>query len=90
MSDLLKSTAKFAIGTCVTLCAVTVAASVAVGTDLGKVATAGFKGAKDAIKEELEAQRAKSKSDEEDATNVNEVAIEPLDEAKASEENFEN
>ena len=88
MSNLLKNTAKFAIGSCVTLCAVTVAASVAVGTNLGKVATAGFKGAKDAIKEELEAQRVKS--DEEDATHVNEVAIEPLDEAKASEENFEN
>lgn len=90
MSDLLKSTAKFAVGTCVTLCAVTVAASVAVGTNLGKVTTAVFKGAKGAIKEELEAQRAKSKSDEEDATNVNEVAIEPLEEANASEENSEN
>lgn len=90
MSDLLKNTAKFAIGTCVTLCAVTAAASVVVGTDLGKVATAGFKGAKGAIKEELEAQRAKLKSNKDDAVSINEYTIESSDEVKASEENFEN
>ena len=88
MSDLLKSTAKFAIGTCVTLCAVTVAASFVVGTDLGKVAAAGFKGAKGAIKDELEAQRAKSNED--DAVCVNESAIESSDEEKSSAENVEN
>lgn len=90
MSDLLKNTAKFAIGTCVTLCAVTVAASVAVGTNLGKVATAGFKGAKDAIKEELEAQKAKLKPHENNAVYVNVDANDSSDEVKASEENSEN
>lgn len=90
MSDLLKSTAKFAIGTCVTICAVTAVASVTAGTKLGKIATAGFKGAKGAIKDELEAQRAKSTSNEDDAVCVNEVAIESSDEVKTSEENIEN
>ena len=90
MSNLLKNTAKFAIGSCVTLCAVTVAASVVVGTDLGKVATAGFKGAKGAIKEELEAQRAKSKSNEDDTVCVNEGTNEYSDEVEASAENLEN
>ena len=90
MNDLLKNTAKFAIGTCVTLCAVTAVASVTAGTKLVKVATAGFKGAKGAIKEELESQRAKSKSNEDDVVCVNEVAIESSDEVKTSAENIEN
>ena len=90
MNDLLKSTAKFTIGTCITLCAVTVAASYAVGTNLGKVATAGFKGAKGAIKEELEAQRAKLKSDEDDAVYVYKDTNEFSDEVNTSEETFEN
>lgn len=90
MSDLLKNTAKFVIGTCVTLCAVTVAASVAVGTNLGKVATAGFKGAKDAIKEELEAQKAKLNPHENNAVYVNVDANDSSDEVKSSEENSEN
>ena len=90
MNDLLKSTAKFAIGTCVTLCAVTVAASVAVSTNLGKVVIAGFKGAKGAVKEELATQRGKSKSNEGDATYINVDAKDSSDEINASAENIEN
>lgn len=59
MNGLLKTTAKFAIASCATLCAVTVAASVAVGTNLGRVVSAGFKGAKGAIKEEFATQKAR-------------------------------
>lgn len=88
MSNLLKNTAKFAIGTCVTICAVTAVASVTVGTKLGKVATAGFKGAKSAIKEELEAQKVKSNED--DTECINESTNEISDEVKDSAENLEN
>ena len=88
MNDLLKSTAKFAIGTCVTLCAVTVAASVAAGTNLGKVVAAGFKGA--AIKEELATQKAKSKSNEDDVAYINVDTKVSSDEINASAENVEN
>lgn len=90
MNDLLKSATKFAIGTCVTLCAVTVAASVAAGNSLGKVVVAGFKGAKGAIKEELATQKAKSKSNEGDATYINVDAKDSSDEINASAENVEN
>lgn len=90
MNDLLKSTAKFAIGTCVTLCAVTVAASVAAGTNLGKVVAAGFKGAKGAIKEELATQKAKSKSNEGDTTYINVDTKDSSDEVNASAESVEN
>ncbi|MBQ8600626.1 MAG: hypothetical protein IJ407_04515 [Clostridia bacterium] len=88
MNDLLKGTAKFAIGTCVTLCAVTVAASVAVGTNLGKVVAAGFKGAKGAIKEELATQKAKANKD--DAAYINVAAKDSSDETNASVESVEN
>ena len=87
MNDLLKSTAKFAIGTCVTLCAVTVAASVAAGTNLGKV-VAGFKGAKGAIKEELATQKAKFNED--GAAYINVDTNDSSDEVNASAENVEN
>ena len=90
MNDLLKGTAKFAIGTCVALCAVTVAASVAAGTNLGKVVAAGFKGAKGAIKEELATQRAKSKSNEDDVAYINVDTKVSSDEINASAENVEN
>ena len=90
MNDILKNTAKFAIGTCVTLCAATAVASVAVGTNLGKVATAGFKGAKDAIKEELEAQNAKLTPHENNAVYVKVDANDSSDEVKTSDENIEN
>lgn len=59
MNDLLKNTAKFAIGTCFTVCAVTIATSVVLGSNFGKVVSVGFKGAKDAIQAELAAQKDK-------------------------------
>ena len=84
MNDLLKGTAKFAIGTCFTL----VAASVAAGTNLGKVVAAGFKGAKGAIKEELATQKAKSNED--GAAYINVDTNDSSDEVNASAENVEN
>ena len=88
MNDLLKGTAKFAIGTCVALCAVTVAASVAAGTNLGKVVAAGFKGAKGVIKEELATQKAKFNED--GAAYINVDTNDSSDEVNASAENVEN
>lgn len=67
MSNILKNTAKFAIGTCFTLGAVAVAASVAVGSNVGKLVSAGFKGAKNAVEEELAALKAETVSTEESA-----------------------
>lgn len=65
MSNILKNTAKFAIGTCVTLGAVTVAASVVAGSSIAKIVSAGFKGAKNAVEEELAALKANTASAEE-------------------------
>lgn len=65
MEDILKNTAKFAIGTCVALGAVTVATSVVVGKNIGKVVCAGYRGAKAAIKEELSARKFDEVSEEE-------------------------
>lgn len=87
MNDLIKSTAKFAIGTCVTLCAATVAAYAVVGTDLGRVITAGFKGAKGAIKEELSTQRAKLKSAD---TTYIKVVTKDFDQEKNTANDIEN
>ena len=53
MNNILKNTAKFAVGTCFTLGAVAVAASVVAGSNVGKIVTAGFKGAKSAVEKEL-------------------------------------
>lgn len=90
MNDLLKSTARFAVGTCVTLCAVTVAASVAAGSHLGKIVAAGFKGAKGAIEEELAVQKEKSKSNEHAVACINVDTEASLVETKASTEDIEN
>ena len=90
MNDLLKGTAKFAIGTCITLCAVTVAASVAVGNSLGKVVTAGFKGAKDAIKDELATQKEMAKSNEDATAYVHVDTADSSEEVKVSANDFEN
>lgn len=65
MSNILKNTAKFAIGTCFTLGAVAVAASVAASSNVGKIVSAGFKGAKNAVEEELAALKAEAVSAEE-------------------------
>ena len=53
MNNILKNTAKFAVGICIALGAVAVAASVVAGSSAAKVVTAGVKAAKDAMKEEL-------------------------------------
>ena len=65
MSNILKNTAKFAICTCFTLGAVAVAASVAAGSNVGKIVSAGFKGAKNAVEEELAVLKAEVASAEE-------------------------
>jgi len=85
MSDLLKNTAKFAIGTCVTLCTVTVGVSVAAGNSLGKVVVAGFKGAKNAIKDELAAQKENNKTNEGAVEYVHADTANSEEEIKASE-----
>ena len=46
MSNLLNNTAKFAVGTCFALGAVAVAATIVAGSNIGKIVSAGFKGAK--------------------------------------------
>ncbi len=79
MNTLLKNTAKFAVGTCFALGAATVAASVVAGSQVGKIVSAGFKGAKTAVQKELAAQNP-------------EVTAEEIiaDETKTSPEDFEN
>ena len=67
MNNLLKNTAKFAIGTCFTLGAVAVAATVVTGSNIGKIVSAGFKGAKNAVEDELAALKANAASTDESA-----------------------
>ena len=54
MNHILKSTVKFAVGTCIALGSVALAASVVAGSSAAKVVSAGAKAAKDAMKEEME------------------------------------
>ena len=54
MNNIMKNTAKFAVGTCIALGSVAVAASVVAGSSAAKVVTAEVKAAKDATKEEKE------------------------------------
>lgn len=86
MSNILKNTAKFAIGTCFTLGAVAVAASVAASSNVGKIVSAGFRGAKNAVEEELAAQKAEAVSAEErtmyadtEESSAEKVEISPAD-----------
>ena len=62
MNHILKSTVKFAVGTCIALGSVAVAAFVVAGSSAAKVVTAGVKAAKDAMKEEMEALKAETSS----------------------------
>ncbi len=64
MSNLLKNTAKVAIGTCFTLGAVAVTASAVAGSNLGRVVSAAFKGAKTAVEDELAALKVDTASAE--------------------------
>lgn len=62
MNNIMKNTAKFAVGTCIALGSVAVAASVVAGSSAAKVVTAEVKAAKDATKEEMEALKKEATS----------------------------
>ena len=79
MNNILKNTAKFAVGTCFTLGAVAVAASVVAGSNVGKIVTAGFKGAKSAVEKELAAMKAETVFKEEDTMVSNAAEVSPAD-----------
>ena len=85
MSNILKNTAKFALGTCFTLGTVAVATSIVAGSNVGKIVSAGYKGAKDAVKMELAALKAKNTSVE-----VADTAKTPTKTVEVSTEDFEN
>ena len=89
MSNILKNTAKFAIGTCFTLGAAAVAASAVAGSNIGKIVSAGFKGAKDAVDAELAALKADGASTEESAmfADVEEASSEKGETAPLNAEN---
>ena len=81
MSNLLKNTVKFTIGTCFTLGAVAVAASAVAGSNLGRVVSAGFKGAKSAVEKELTELKADAASVEERAmfADTEDIAAENIE-----------
>ena len=85
MNSLLKNTAKFTLGTCFTLGAVAVATSVVAGSNAGKIVTAGFKGAKNAMKTELAALKTENVS-----VDVVDTANNSTEHCKASSADFEN
>lgn len=89
MNNLLKNTAKFALGTCFTLGAVAVAASVVAGSNIGKIVAAGFKGAKNAVEDELAALKANAASADESAVFAD-VEKNPNQEVETSPADFEN
>ncbi len=89
MNHLLKNTAKFAIGTCFTLGAVAVAASVVVGSNVSKLVSAGFKGAKSAVEEELTKLKTGASATEENTmfADAEETAAEIVEVSPADFEN---
>ena len=89
MNHLLKNTAKFAIGTCFTLGAVAVAASVVVGSNVGKIVSAGFKGAKNAVEEELAKLKTDTSATEECAMFADAEET-PAEKVEVSPADFEN
>ena len=88
MNNLLKNTAKFAIGTCFTLGAVAVAATVVAGSNISKIVSAGFKGAKNAVEEELATLKANATEDE--RVMFADVEETPVENAEDSHADFEN
>ncbi len=88
MNNLLKNTAKFALGTCFTLGAVAVAASVVAGSNIGKIVVAGFKGAKNAIEEEIAALKENTTSDE--STMFSDTEETSAEKVETSPADFEN
>jgi len=89
MNNLLKNTAKFAVGTCFTLGAVAVVASVVAGSNVGKIVSAGFKGAKNAVEEELVALKANAASADENTMFADEEKN-PTEEVETSPADIEN
>ena len=89
MNHLLKNTAKFAVGTCFTLGAVAVAATVVAGSNIGKIVSAGFKGAKNAVEEELAALKANASSADESAIFAD-AEMNPTEEVETSPADIEN
>ena len=89
MSKPLSDTTKYAIGTCVILGAATVAASVIVGNSFGKLVTAGFNGAKKAIKKEFAAQKKNAEFNENSARYLNVSAVDSCGTIKNSK-NIDN
>ncbi len=88
MNSLLKNTAKFALGTCFTLGAVAVAATVVAGSNIGKIVSAGFKGAKNAVEEEIAALKENATSDETTMfTDTKETSAENVETSPADFEN---
>ena len=88
MNSLLKNTAKFALGTCFTLGAVAVAATVVTGSNIGKIVSAGFKGAKNAIEEEIAALKENATSDESTMfSDTEETSAEKVENSPADFEN---
>ena len=89
MNNLLKDTAKFAIGTCFTLGAIAVATSVVAGSNVGKIVSAGFKGAKKAVEDELAAMKANAASADESAMFADAEGT-PAEKVENSPADFEN
>lgn len=88
MNNLLKNTAKFAFGTCFALGTVAVAATVVAGSNIGKIVSAGFKGAKNAVEDELAALKANATEDE--RVMFADVEETPVENAEDSHADFEN
>ena len=88
MNNLLKNTAKFAFGTCFALGAVAIAASVVAGSNISKIVSAGFKGAKNAVEEELATLKANATEDE--RVMFADVEETPVENAEDSHADFEN
>ena len=89
MNNLLKNTAKFAVGTCFTLGAVAVAATVVTGSHIGKIVSAGFKGAKNAVEEELAVMKTNTASADENAMSAD-AENSLTEEIETSPADFEN
>ena len=89
MNNLLKNTAKFAVGTCFTLGAVAVAATVVAGSNIGKIVSAGFKGAKNAVEDELAALKANTAAANESAVFADAEET-PAEKVETSPADFEN
>lgn len=89
MKDILKNTAKLAVGTCFTLGAVAVAATVVASSNVGKVVSAGFKGAKSAVEEELIKLKTDTSSTEESEMFADAEGI-AAEKAEVSPADFEN